>query len=125
MNLFKWFCTSKALKPKANGSCAKAHGRIAKAKKQGHKASAAYYALQSHKVSSALQNRPNFLKLNCVAYADDLLIKPIGPFKHATIKQLMQCFLKNRLTLSLTEQKTLITPAKGNTINLVGFKIQH
>lgn len=116
----------RGLKRKQNPQYTKAHYGLNKAKREAHKAAVAYYRKQSRKVPSGLPNDPNFLRLSYVRYADDFLIGVIGPYKLATrVKALVQRFLHHRLKLSLNEDKTLITPAKGNTIGFLGFRIQH
>jgi group II intron reverse transcriptase/maturase len=97
-----------------------------KAKRDGNPSVAAHYRRISREVPYGVPADPNFARLKYVRYADDFLVGVIGSYElTCRVKELINRFLRNRLSLRLNELKTLITRAKGNTIPFLGFRIQH
>jgi group II intron reverse transcriptase/maturase len=69
-------------------------------------------------------NDPNFRRLRYVRYADDFMIGIIGPKSDAEeIKRKTGVFLKDKLKLKLSEEKTLITNASNETAKFLGYEI--
>lgn len=67
---------------------------------------------------------PNYVRIKYVRYADDFLICIIGSKKFSQIiKQKVGTFLKNRLFLELSEEKTLITNLKNQRVHFLGYEI--
>ena len=66
----------------------------------------------------------NFVRVKYVRYADDFLIGVIGDKALAkTIKQEISGFLKTKLKLRLSDDKTKITNAKHDEAHFLGFRI--
>lgn len=67
-----------------------------------------------------------FLKCSYTRYADDFVIGISGPRALAErVRNLVARFLKQRLSLTLSQEKTIITRAKGGKIPFLGYLISH
>ena len=81
-----------------------------------------YKELQSHDSKDLFA--PNYRRLKYVRYADDFILGVIGSKKEAEqIKQDLKTFLKERLKLELSDEKTLITHSKKNA-RFLGYDIR-
>ena len=79
---------------------------------------------QFQKLPSVMTDDPDYRRLNYVRYADDFLLGFIGPKSEAeAIKQQLRTFLQEELKLELSEEKTLITHAKGEAARFLGYEI--
>jgi hypothetical protein len=68
---------------------------------------------------------PNFVRIKYVRYADDWLIGVIGSFELAEeIKGRISEFLKNKLALTLSQEKTRITNARMEEAEFLGYRIR-
>ena len=75
-------------------------------------------------VPSVIPNDEGFRKLEYVRYADDFLLSFSGPKREATeIKEEIRKFLKDRLELELSKEKTLITHARAGKAKFLGYEI--
>ncbi len=80
--------------------------------------------LQYQRMPSKDVNDPRYRRLSYLRYADDFLLAFIGPLAEAqTIKEKLSHFLKERLKLDLSEEKTLITHAQTETAKFLGYEI--
>ena len=80
--------------------------------------------LQMRNMSSADQMDGNFKRLIYVRYADDWVVGVIGSKKDCEgLKENIQQFLKAKLNLELSSEKTMITNAK-DTIRFLGYQIK-
>jgi group II intron reverse transcriptase/maturase len=80
--------------------------------------------LQYQRMPSKDVNDPGYRRLAYLRYADDFLLAFIGPLAEAqTIKAKLSHFLKERLKLDLSEEKTLITHAQTETAKFLGYEI--
>lgn len=69
-------------------------------------------------------NDPDFRRLWYVRYADDWLLGFSGPREEAEeIKCKLSEFLRDTLTLELSEEKTLITNARTESARFLGYEI--
>lgn len=69
-------------------------------------------------------NDPNFRRLQYVRYADDFIIGIAGPKKLAErIKSLITRFLRQKLSLTLSPDKTHITALRENRVPFLGYII--
>jgi group II intron reverse transcriptase/maturase len=69
-------------------------------------------------------NDPNFRRLVYVRYADDFIIGMAGPKKLAErVKSLISRFLKQKLSLTLSSEKTHITALRENRVPFLGYNI--
>jgi hypothetical protein len=67
---------------------------------------------------------PDYRRLRYVRYADDFLLGFVGPRKEAEeIRQRLGEFLGNRLKLTLSAEKTLITHATDGKAAFLGYEI--
>ena len=67
---------------------------------------------------------PNFRRLWYVRYADDFLLGYTGPKTEAVeIKHRIADFLSRELKLELSEEKTLITHARDEKANFLGYEV--
>jgi hypothetical protein len=67
---------------------------------------------------------PGYRRMRYLRYADDWLIGFSGPREEAEeIKQQVGAFLKERLHLTLSEEKTLITHARSDPAKFLGYNI--
>lgn len=81
-----------------------------------------YKELQGHDSKDLFD--PNYRRLKYVRYADDFILGVIGSKKEAEqIKQDLGMFLKERLRLELSAEKTLITHSKKNA-RFLGYDIR-
>jgi group II intron reverse transcriptase/maturase len=68
---------------------------------------------------------PNFVRIKYVRYADDWLVGVIGSHELAEqIKERIGEFLKTRLNLTLSQDKTVITNARTQEAKFLGYRIR-
>jgi group II intron reverse transcriptase/maturase len=68
---------------------------------------------------------PNFVRIKYVRYADDWLIGVIGSQELAEeIKNRVGSFLKDKLSLTLSQEKTKITNARTQEAEFLGYRIR-
>jgi group II intron reverse transcriptase/maturase len=95
-----------------------------KARKAGHFNEAKQLSQQAQHMASRKPQDPNFRRLRYVRYADDWLVGFIGPKSEAVeVKLKVAEFLKQQLRLELSEEKTLITHARSEKANFLGYEI--
>jgi group II intron reverse transcriptase/maturase len=95
--------------------------------KQGKTRTDAYRDLEVRmkQLPSGDPNDPNFVRVKYARYADDWLIGIIGPHELAEeIKQKVKVFLKTKLKLNLSEEKTIITNARTQEAKFLGYQIR-
>lgn len=86
---------------------------IARARRNGNMAEAEALHRQRRAIPSQDVHDPNFRRLRYIRYADDFILSFIGSKAEAhEIKEAIGTFLKEKLQLDLSEQKTLITHAR-------------
>lgn len=96
--------------------CLRRQGRWREAKQMHRK-------MQS--VPSQVLSDPDFRRLRYVRYADDFLLSFIGPRSEAEeIKRLIREFLRDTLKLELSQAKTLITHARTEAANFLGYEVK-
>jgi len=94
-------------------------------RKAGHEARGHELELQYQHMPSKDVNDPEYRRLSYLRYADDFLLAFIGPLAEAkAIKEKLSIFLKERLKLDLSEEKTLITHAQTETAKFLGYEIR-
>jgi len=95
-----------------------------RAKRKGNMVQVKRLKQQYQKLPSLDTQDPNYRRLKYTRYADDFLLGFIGPRKDAEeIKQRLQKFLQEELQLELSEEKTLITHAKTEAANFLGYEV--
>jgi group II intron reverse transcriptase/maturase len=98
--------------------------RLAKEGKAGTKE---YKALtkEMRKLPSADPNDEGLVRLKYVRYADDWIVGIVGSHQLAEeIKEKIGQFLKSRLHLTLSQEKTRITNAKSEEAEFLGYRIR-
>jgi group II intron reverse transcriptase/maturase len=91
------------------------HGQIEKA----HQLEIEYQKMPSKDVHD-----PKYRRLHYLRYADDFLLGFIGSLQEAReIKEKLKVFLAEQLQLELSPEKTLITHAKNEVANFLGYEI--
>jgi type II intron maturase len=79
---------------------------------------------QSQRLLSVLLNDPGFRRLHYLQYADDFLRGYVGTHREAEpIKHQIGEFLRNKLHLELSEEKTLITHGRTEAARFLGYEI--
>ena len=96
----------------------------AKARKEGDLGRAKMLNQQAQRLPSRLPDDPTFKRVWYVRYADDWLVGVIGSKDDAvTIKTRIAQFLQNELHLELSQEKTLITHARTEKANFLGYEL--
>jgi group II intron reverse transcriptase/maturase len=81
--------------------------------------------VQMRKLPSLDPRDPNFVRVRYVRYADDWVIGVTGPKRLAEeIKEKVRHFLKAKLNLTLSEEKTVITNARTSDARFLGYRIR-
>jgi hypothetical protein len=81
--------------------------------------------VQMRQLPSLDPRDPNFVRVKYVRYADDWLIGLIGPKRLAEeIKEKIGLFLKAKLRLTLSAEKTQITQARTEEAEFLGYRIR-
>jgi hypothetical protein len=93
-------------------------------RKQGRWEEAQELKRQMYQIPSLDTADPNFRRLRYVRYADDFLVGFIGPKEEAeAIKRELETFLRDDLKLELSRAKTLITHARTQTAQFLGYEV--
>ena len=81
--------------------------------------------VRMRKLPSLDTQDPNFVRVKYCRYADDWLIGLIGPHRLAEeIKERVGQFLKSKLNLTLSVEKTRITQARSEEAAFLGYRIR-
>jgi group II intron reverse transcriptase/maturase len=93
-------------------------------RKTGKREEAEILRRQMQRLPSLDPTDPGYRRMRYLRYADDWLIGFSGPREEAEeIKQQVGAFLKERLHLTLSEEKTLITHARSDPAKFLGYNI--
>jgi hypothetical protein len=80
---------------------------------------------QIRSIPSVVVNDPNFIRIKYLRYADDWIIGIAGPRSLAVqVKEELTTFLSQRLQLTLSTEKTKITPARSGQARFLGTLLQ-
>lgn len=94
------------------------------ARKRGDLTTAKALLMQMRTRNSKDPLDPGYRRLKYVRYADDFLLGFTGPKSEAEIiRNAIKVFLKEKLKLDLSEDKTLITHAADETAHFLGYEI--
>jgi group II intron reverse transcriptase/maturase len=94
------------------------------ARKQGNLEEARRLSQEAQKIPSRDPHDPNFRRLWYTRYADDFLLGLVGTKAEAVeIKQKLAAFLRTELKLELSEGKTLVTHARDEVAQFLGYEI--
>jgi len=98
--------------------------QIAKAREAGDFVEVERLKRERRKMPSVDPCDPNFRRLRYVRYADDFLLGFAGPKSEADeIRQRLGAFLQEKLKLTLSPEKTLITHAHDGKAKFLGYEI--
>lgn len=94
------------------------------ARKQGNLEEARRLSQAAQKIPSRDPHDPNFRRLWYTRYADDFLLGLVGTKAEAVeIKQKLAAFLRSELKLELSDEKTLVTHARDEKAQFLGYEI--
>jgi group II intron reverse transcriptase/maturase len=98
---------------------------IQRAKRHGDREAVRVLRHQRRTLPSQDPNDPNSRRLRYVRYADAWLLGFAGPKHEAKeIKARIRAFLRDELTLELSESKTLITHATSQAARVLGYEVR-
>ena len=99
-------------------------GRMSKAKKQKNMAEYKATKRARQELPSVMTHDKEYRKLTYTRYADDFILNFAGPIQEAReIKEEIRIFLKDRLKLELSEEKTLITHGRTKKAKFLGYEL--
>jgi hypothetical protein len=108
----------------ANPAYKRITDQIAYRKRKGQKKEYRELRKQLHHLPSYDPDDAQYRRLRSVRYADDTLFGFAGPRQEAEeIKQKLRLFLREKLKLELSEEKTLITQASAQAARFLGYEI--
>lgn len=111
-------------KRKKNREYGRLEREMNRAKARGDEAAVRSYQLQRRLCPSQDTQDPNYRRLSYVRYADDWLLGFIGPKAEAeAIKEAIGTFLRDRLHLTMSAEKTLLTHARTEQARFLGYAI--
>ena len=97
---------------------------IAKARREGNEDEVKRLMLKRREIPSKVHNDPNYRRLRYNRYADDFILGFDGPRHEACeIKEEIKVF-SSTISLSLSEEKTLITHATTKAARYLGYEIR-
>jgi group II intron reverse transcriptase/maturase len=109
---------------KENPDYNKLKRQIAAAKRRGDSAEANRLRRECHQMSSSAPSDPDHRRLRYNRYADDFILGFVGPKAEADdICRQIGEFLEQRLHLTLSPEKTLITHAGDKRARFLGYEI--
>jgi group II intron reverse transcriptase/maturase len=92
--------------------------------KRGEHVEARVHRKRYSKMPSKLTDDQHYRRLRYIRYADDFLLGFAGPREEAEeIKTLLRNFVRDALTLDLSEEKTLITHARTERARFLGYAL--
>ncbi|WP_372492178.1 reverse transcriptase/maturase family protein [Kineosporia corallincola] len=99
-------------------------GAIERGRKRGDRAGVASLRKQRRTMPSLDMHDPGYRRLRYIRYADDHLLGFTGPKAEAEqIKSRLTQFLRHELKLELSQEKTLITNARSQAAQFLGYDI--
>lgn len=116
---------TKGKRQKSNPAYNKMNAEINKCRKKGDIKTAHRLVVERRKIPSVDTQDENYRRLRYVRYADDFLIGFTGSKADAEeIKTEIGAFLKSKLNLVMSEEKTLITNASSQAAKFLGYEIK-
>jgi group II intron reverse transcriptase/maturase len=115
---------TKGQKRAANRAYERLGCRAYRARRRGDMAIAQTYDKQMRQLPSQDTQDPGYRRLKYVRYADDFLLGFIGSKSEAqAIKEALGAFLREKLHLELSKEKTLITHARTEHARFLGYTV--
>lgn len=116
---------TKGKRQKSNPEYNKLTAEIQKLRKEGDAKTAHQLVVERRKIPSVNTQDENYRRLRYVRYADDFLLGFTGSKADAEeIKEEIGRFLKEKLNLIMSEEKTLITNAGSQAAKFLGYEIK-
>ena len=116
---------TKGKRQKSNPEYNKLTAEIQKLRKEGDAKTAHQLVVERGKIPSVNTQDENYRRLRYVRYADDFLLGFTGSKADAEeIKAEIGRFLKEKLNLIMSEEKTLITNAGSQAAKFLGYEIK-
>lgn len=116
---------TKGKRQKSNPEYNKLTAEIQKLRKEGDAKTAHQFVVERRKIPSVNTQDENYRRLRYVRYADDFLLGFTGSKADAEeIKAEIGRFLKEKLNLIMSEEKTLITNAGSQAAKFLGYEIK-
>ncbi len=116
---------TKGKRQKSNPEYNKLTAEIQKLRKEGDAKTAHQLVVERRKIPSVNTQDENYRRLRYVRYADDFLLGFTGSKADAEeIKAEIGRFLKEKLNLIMSEEKTLITNAGSQAAKFLGYEIK-
>ena len=116
---------TKGKRQKSNPEYNKLTAEIQKLRKEGDAKTAHQLVVERRKIPSVNTQDENYRRLRYVRYADDFLLGFTGSKADAEeIKVEIGRFLKEKLNLIMSEEKTLITNAGSQAAKFLGYEIK-
>jgi group II intron reverse transcriptase/maturase len=110
---------------KDNPTYKQVNNRVAKARKRDDVNEVKRLAQERRTLLSLLPCDPDYRRLRYIRYADDFLLGFAGPKKEAEdIRDRLSEFLEQKLKLTLSKEKTLITHANDEKAKFLGYEIK-
>ncbi len=98
--------------------------QVANNRKRGRHELAAQLRKQMQQLPSTDLYDPGYRRLRYVRYADDSVLGFIGPKAEAEqIKESLETFLRDKLKLEISKEKTLITHATSQAAKFLGYEL--
>jgi group II intron reverse transcriptase/maturase len=119
---------TKGSRRRANPEYKRMHRQMASARARGDRAAARDLGKRLREIPYGDPMDPGYRRLNYMRYADDHILGFIGPKAEAgQIKARLAQFLRETLGLELNQQKTLITRARSQPAQFLGYhvRVQH
>ncbi len=115
---------NRGTKRRHNPEYASVQGRARGLAKAGKKEEAEDLRKRMKALPSNDPHDPGYRRLRYVRYADDFLLGFSGPRKEAEgIKRRLKEFLRDRLKLELSDEKTLVTHARSEAARFLGYEV--
>jgi group II intron reverse transcriptase/maturase len=109
---------------KANPTYQTYHLKAWKLGKKGARREARNYEKIAQQLPSRDPNDPDYRRLRYIRYADDFLLGYTGTHEEAeAIKEKLREFLRDRMHLDLSEEKTLVTHARTEKARFLGYDV--
>jgi group II intron reverse transcriptase/maturase len=117
----KW---NKGEKRKRNPAYQRCHNQLVRARKHQEFVEVKRLIQERRQLPSMDVGDPDFRRLKYARYADDFILAFIGTRAEAEeIKEAIGQFLKQKLNLTLSEEKTLITSARKSRARFLGYNL--
>lgn len=118
-------CYTKGQRRKPNREHMRLMKQANRLRKKGQKEAAHQLQKRMRQLPSIVTHDPDYRRLRYVRYADDFALAFTGPKSEAEdIKERLSIFLREKLRLTLSPEKTLITHARKEAAKFLGYEMR-